>query len=232
MFLRFKSTVVFPSFSDVIESCITQSENDFDSDCMIWDGMVLLQKLASVQLATFGEVAEYVLRKILLKDTIYFVTDLYKDGSIKSYKRERRKSSGSVPIRLEKAKTMIKLLKDEKNKSELIEFLYKELSHPLKYANIIGRRILYVNHGSHFHKIWVENNVVLCVEEELLFTEQEEADTKVFLCVKHSVLLGVDMMTVSTVDTDIVIYSLFFCSDSDVSLYIEIGVAERRRTIL
>ena len=46
-----------------------------------------------------------------------------------------------------------------------------------------------------------------------------------------TVSLGVDVMTVSTVDTDIVIYSLFFCSDFDVSLYIEIGVAERRRAI-
>lgn len=136
--------------------------------------MVLLQQLATVQLTTFGDVAEYVLRKILLRDTVYFVTDQYKDGSIKSYERERRKSSGSVRIRLERSdqkrpKQWSKFLKDGENKSELVEFLYKEWSHPLKYANILGRRILYVNHGSYFHKIWLENNMVLCVEEESLF---------------------------------------------------------------
>ena len=70
----------------------------------IYDGMVLLQQLEKVPLATFGDVSEYILRRILSHNalTTYFVTDQYIDGSIKSYERERRAQSGTIRINIER----------------------------------------------------------------------------------------------------------------------------------
>ena len=55
----------------------------------IFDGMVL-QQLTSVCLSTFGEVSEYLLKRITSSPAkiIYFVTDQYKDDSIKGSERQ------------------------------------------------------------------------------------------------------------------------------------------------
>jgi hypothetical protein len=71
-------------------------------DVWIFDGMVLLQQLASVQLLTFGVVSEFILRRIMKAKIVYFVTDQYLEGSIKTYERERRDSSGSLRVRIER----------------------------------------------------------------------------------------------------------------------------------
>ena len=55
--------------------------------------MVILQQLASIQLSSFGDVAELVFKRVLTKKVVYFVTDQYKPGSIKSLEREKRKAS-------------------------------------------------------------------------------------------------------------------------------------------
>ena len=58
----------------------------------VFDGMVLLQQLTSVSLSTFGEVSEYLLKRITPSPAkiIYFVTDQYKYDSIKGSERQRR----------------------------------------------------------------------------------------------------------------------------------------------
>ena len=43
--------------------------------CVLWDGLVLLQQLASVPLSTFGDVAEHVLKIILKRKVVHSVTD-------------------------------------------------------------------------------------------------------------------------------------------------------------
>ena len=64
---------------------------------------------------------------------------------------------------------------------------------------------------------------------EELQNKQEEADTKVFLCVRHAKnTLDLDAC-ITTVDTDIAVYALYF---SDISnIYIKIGAADRKRIL-
>ena len=63
----------------------------------IYDGMVLLQKLPPM-LQTFGDVSDYLVRKILQGSAriAFFVTDYYLDNSVKSMERDRRSATGSL----------------------------------------------------------------------------------------------------------------------------------------
>ena len=80
-----------------------------------------------------------------------------------------------------------------------------------QYSNMFGvNTTLFVNLGSQVHKITLEDGKIHCVEENALATDQEEADTKVFLCVKQAKPCGYDKICVSAVDTDIVIYAIYF----------------------
>ena len=72
-------------------------------DCVrVFDGMVIIQQLASISLTTFGEMFEYVLKHITSNSDkiIYFVTDQYFDESLKGSERKRRKNSESIRIQL------------------------------------------------------------------------------------------------------------------------------------
>ena len=73
--------------------------------CIIWDGMVILQQPASIQLTLFDRVAEFVFEIVLTKKILYLVTVQYKPGSIKSLEREKRKASdGTMRAQIEKRK--------------------------------------------------------------------------------------------------------------------------------
>ena len=52
---------------------------------------------------SFGDVAELVFKRLLARKVVYFVTDQYKPGSIKSLEREKRiASDGTMWVRIEK----------------------------------------------------------------------------------------------------------------------------------
>ena len=88
---------------DSIESRVIQLVDNLYCDCIIWDGMIILQQLASIELTLFGDDAEFVFKRLLTGKVVYFVTDRYKPGSIKSLERERRKApDGLTPVRIEK----------------------------------------------------------------------------------------------------------------------------------
>lgn len=71
---------------------VIESANGVD----IFDGMVLLQPLAKVQLSTFGTIAEYIINKIMRESSVvYFVTaSILKTR--KSFLRQKRMFSGNL----------------------------------------------------------------------------------------------------------------------------------------
>jgi len=80
-----------------LESVIPETE-EIQTDCPnIFDGMVLLQKLPPT-LATFGNLSDYLLKKILSGGSrvAFFVTDFYLENSVKSMERDRRAATGSL----------------------------------------------------------------------------------------------------------------------------------------
>ena len=67
----------------------------------IFDGMVLLQKLAPNQ-TTFGEVSDYLLAKIVSGTSriSFFTTDYYLNQSVKAMERERRSTYDTRRIKV------------------------------------------------------------------------------------------------------------------------------------
>ena len=71
-----------------------------------------------------------------------------------------------------------------------------------------------------------------CIEEVLLASSQEEADTKVFLCAKHASDSGSNTVCIETVDSDIPLYALYFQEKlGGISLLVNYIVNKRRRII-
>ena len=63
----------------------------------IFDGMVLFNKMGKIDAETFGEVSEYLLKKIIKQNSaVYFVTDQYVIGQIKSFERVFRATQSST----------------------------------------------------------------------------------------------------------------------------------------
>ena len=153
---------------DTIESNVIQTDIEIPQDAtMIFDGMVLLQQMEKVLLSTFGDVAEYLMKRITRSSsgTVYFVTDQYIPGSIKSFEREKRSATGTIRYKVERrdqprTKQWSKFLRDPVNKTELIHFLLADWSHPTRYARFLVNRILYVNVESKFFKLTCTDGVV------------------------------------------------------------------------
>ena len=118
----------------------------------IFDGMVLFNKMGKIDAETFGEVSEYLLKKIMKSSsTVYFVTDQYVVGLINSFERAcRATQSGTIRIRIDRrdqfqSKQRSKYLRDADNKEELVAFLLRDWqSSP--FFSVLARKTLYVNY--------------------------------------------------------------------------------------
>ena len=97
------SKTVKSKLLDAIENTVDDPTVDaLPNNCVrVFDGMVIIQQLGSLCLATFGEISEYVLKRITSHSSkvIYFVTDQYYDDSLKGCERKRRASAGSIRIK-------------------------------------------------------------------------------------------------------------------------------------
>lgn len=165
-----------------------------DNCVRIFDGMVIIQQLSSIHLETFGEMSEYVLNRIINNQAkvIYFVTDQYKENSLKGIERKRRSSGGSIRVQLtrrkqKRPKQFKKYLNDGGNKVDLVKFFLRDWSDPERFKQVIADRVLFFTVESKCYRLEVEENSVTCREEECLFSDQEESDTKLFLCCQHAV---------------------------------------------
>ena len=72
---------------------------------------------------------------------------------------------------------------------------------------------------------------IICSEETNLSSNQEEADTKVFLCAKHAESFGFQSVVIVTVDTDIAVYSVYFQQFLEVELFAKIGNGKDKRLL-
>ena len=114
--------------------------------------MVLVQQLGTVILSTFSDVSEYLLKRITYNQSskyLYFVTDMYKENSIKEYKRKRRGVVGgslrmSIQRRDQKRPSQWqKYLTSGENKTELIQFLFKDWSHESRFKDVIRNHVIF-----------------------------------------------------------------------------------------
>ena len=209
-------------------------------DCVrVFDGMVIIQQLASVNLATFGEMSEYVLKRITFHPgkITYFVTDEYQDDSLKGYERQRGAASGSIRIQLsrrdqKRPKQFKKYLNDGVNKVDIVKFFLKDWSDPKRFETIISERVVFVTVESECYQLRVTDSKVVSRRELSLCSNQEEADTKMFLCCQHATQPDENVnICISTVDSDVAILAVYYKERIRCNLYVEIGSKGKKRIL-
>ena len=131
-----------------LEEKIDHIDNMPPKAARIYDGMVILQQLPN-GLETFGEVSEFVLKRITANDSehIFFITDQYWNHSIKSCERNRRATTGSIRITASRPdqkipKQLKKYLSLGSNKEELVDFLLKDWSSNNRNTQYIRNRYI------------------------------------------------------------------------------------------
>ena len=77
----------------------------------------------------------------------------------------------------------------------------------------------------------VQDGEVQSYEAGELFSNQEEADTKGFLCCKHAEVMGHQHACIVTVDSDIVIYAIYFARLLEINMYVRIGAKSSRQML-
>ena len=211
-------------------------------DCVrVFDGMVMIQQLESASLSTFGEMSEYALKRITSHPggkIVYFVTDQYLDDSLKGNERRRRAASGTIRIQLsrreqKRPKQFKKFLSDGVNKVDLVKFFLNDWSDPERFKAVIAEKVIFVTVESECHRIEVVDNMVISRREVSLCSNQEEADTKMFLCCQHASQFhdGETNVCISTVDSDVVVLAAYYKERISCNMYVEIGSKTKKRIL-
>ena len=219
------------------EPCV----NEIPDDCVrVYDGMVVIQQTPSTSLETFGDISKYVLERITSGQYkfIYFTTDQYREDSLKSCERKWRAPEGSIRIQITRRDQKIpkqfkKVLSNGCNKVNLVRFFLEDWSDPERFKAVIAHRVLLITLESCAYRLEVNDDVVKAVPEESLFSNQEEADTKMFLCVQHAIQeLSCRNICISTVDSDVGVLATYYKDVLSSKLFLQIGSKEKKRRIL
>ena len=116
------------------------------------------------------------------------------------------------------------------NKTRLMQFLVNEWSSSM-YADKIGARTLYVSHGSNCRKIEVvEGKIVSCLVSQL-HSNQEEADTRMFLHACHASSCGHTSIPIRSSDTDVEVLACYYQASITASITLISGTRCRSRLI-
>ena len=223
---------------DVVEDGIDTLEILPAGTVLIFDGMVILQQLQPESPSTFGDISEQILARILRgnANTVYFVTDQYLENSVKEMERNKRASQGVIRFQLSRReqktpKQWKKYISHSQNKIDLVKFLLRDWSHPERFKDQIGNRRIYASVEEKCYMIKDVDGVIEAVEANALFSNQEEADTKVILCCKHAEESGHQNVCIVTVDSDIAIYNIYYADRMNLNVYVQVGTKASKRIL-
>ena len=100
-----------------------------------------------------------------------------------------------------------------------MEFFVSDWSTTLRYAECLGDKEIFVTVKNDGYKIFCRNNIPSCVETPEICSDQEEADTKMFLCAAFALALGFNSVCIVTIDTDILILGCCFSNKLERNLF-------------
>ena len=163
---------------------------------VIIDAMALIQMVKSAEAATFGQMAgKYfdIITQILSQDNctrVDLVFDQYSTMSIKAAERQERGESLSMEIKIHNQNTPVpnqwkKFISNPKNKRNLATFLCESLRNMLN-TQLHPRQNVVIAGGFKDGR-----ETVSCIRGNSpsvssLFSDQEEADTRLLLHAKHA----------------------------------------------
>ena len=80
------------------------------------------------------------------------------------------------------------------------------------HSDVLEGREVYITIEDQAFSISCSNNSISKVPVRALSSQQEEADTKIFLCAQFAFQLGFERVNVVTIDTDVVLPAVYFQS--------------------
>lgn len=225
---------------NAIEEEVDDATVDFSSGdkACILDGMAMMQTLAAIP-STFGELAFEILVKVV-NAAVYsgckrvdFVCDRYPKQSIKNLERQRRSASGIYQTRIYSNQQKVprqwrKFLSSGENKEDLMKFIFSSWKNvdPQLLKNVE----IFLAHESMCHRFSNANGKLECSEIESLYSDHEEADTRMIAHAKHA-SLSYSIITIKSPDTDVFVIALNACLSIHADIVFETGTGAGRRLI-
>ena len=225
-----------------LESNITTNEtyDMITSDFVyIMDGNVLFHCVKNVP-ETFGMLAQTLFHMLPACTEIHFVTDTYKDISIKSFERNRRGHSDTFNIKGPATKVpnnFHQFLCSDSNKKQLIRLLLSEWSSDKYAPHLKSRKIFFVCEESCYSISSQDGINTDCQPIMNLESSQEEADTRIVLHIDFLLQSNSNSnIVVRSTDTDVFILLLYFYCKQFKSSNLEIilfdtGVGDKRKLV-
>ena len=199
----------------------------------IYDGMALFQKLPPT-LVTFGDISDYVLKKIMKGSSWinFSVTDCYLPESVKSLERNARSKIGLLRTEVSRRdqlcpKQFDKYLWLSQNKINLVSFLIKGWSSNTDHCQVSDGKELYATFKDKAFCISAHCNQLSQTDVDSLSSQQEEADTKMFLAAQFAFELGFERVNIITIDTDVVVLAIYFQELLNETIYLQYGTSTR-----
>ena len=209
-----------------------------NTTAVIIDAMAMLQMFTRVP-DRFADLAEMLLTEILVltrtATRVDFVADQYPDLSIKNTERSKRGREGQVLFAISSREQPCprqwkKFMSNGTNKTRLMHNLVSEWS-TRKYAEKIGARTLYVTHGNNCTKIEVVDGTTVPSVASQLCSNQEEADTRMFLHAHHASSCGHTSVAIRSSDTDVEVLACYHQANISASITLISGTRCRSRLI-
>ena len=222
---------------EVLHSYTDDSEDqvDFtDADVFIVDFIAQVRVLTKEVPDTYEHLALKILHSIPKGYTrVHIVADTYREISIKTAERQKRGTSSKISIKSEKSKIprdFSAFMMNGANKSRLIEIIFDYITkHRSKSLQIIrANRLLLSKDGD-----CTEITISSVTTNEVLCSNQEEADTKVILHILNATGQSANsrvLLRSPSADTDILVITLAMLPHPD-RVYYDSGVGKHRSCI-
>ena len=206
---------------------------------VIIDGMALLQVLLRVP-DRFSELADMVMTRILTEagdaTRIDFVADQYPAKSIKNTEKSKRGRDGELVINITNGQQLCppqwrKFMANGSNKIGLLNFLVGEWSEKAVYAEKIKDRTLFATHGDNCTKLTSSNGTITASTVLELCSNQEEADTRMFLHGNHASQNGHQCTATRSSDTDVEVLVCYHQAAIPADMVLISGTKSRARIV-
>ena len=226
------------------ETVVSENLSSSEEQETTWviDGMAMLQMVKFSSCTRFGELNDKLL-KVALQLLLQYnncvrldvVFDFYgKEDSIKAFERARRKAADPLMINISGPQTTIpkqwsKFMSSSKNKSVLTAFLCKDWTEKCPALIPEGKQFVI---GGGFQ----DNNFAVCIDRQgatpipELFSNQEEADTRMLLHANHCKEIC-DRIVIWSPDTDVAVLCVHFQEKIGKEVWFKTGVKDKSRFI-
>ena len=109
------------------------------------------------------------------------------------------------------------------NKEKLLEILLQDWSSNQHHIRQIGEKEVFMTVKTVADKIYNYNNSLMSQPVHQLSSNQEEADTKIFLVAKFAQEVGCRDAVIFTVDNDVAILACYIPQMLEINLFVQIG---------